>query len=656
MSSRRSRWGGVVTALVMVLGAQTLYAAEAGAQFLTADLAITKTDGVTSVTPGGSTTYTITAENAGPDASGATVADTFPAVLTATWTCVGAGGGTCTAAGSGNINDTVNLPAGGSVTYTASAAIAAGATGSLANTATVTATGGVTDPTPGNNSATDTDTLTPAADLAITKTDGVTSVTPGGSTTYTITASNAGPSNAPGATVADTFPAVLTATWTCVGAGGGTCTAAGSGNISDTVNLPAGGSVTYTVSAAIAAGATGSLSNTATVTAPAGVTDPTPANNSATDTDTLTAAADLAITKTDGVTSVTPGGSATYTVTASNAGPSNAPGATVADTFPAALTATWTCVGAGGGTCTAAGSGNISDTVNLPAGGSVTYTVSAAIAAGATGSLSNTATVTAPAGVTDPAPANNSATDTDTLTAAADLAITKTDGVTSVTPGGSATYTVTASNAGPSNAPGATVADTFPAVLTATWTCVGAGGGTCTASGSGNISDTVNLPAGGSVTYTVSAAIAAGATGSLSNTATVTAPAGVTDPAPGNNSATDTDTLTPPKPPVVAEPPVVVTTQCKSRRHFTIRLKERRERLIRSAKVFVHGRRVAVIRRRSDHRLVAVVDLRDLPKGTYHVVIKARLRNGHRARWVRSYRTCIEPLPPSNDLDNPRAL
>jgi CSLREA domain-containing protein len=118
----------------------------------------------------------------------------------------------------------------------------------------------------------------------------------------------------------------------------------------------------------------------------------------------------------------------------------------------------------------------------------------------------------------------------------------------------------------------------------------------------------------------------------------------------------------PPTPPVVAKPPVVpkprivVTTQCKSRRHFTIRLKERPGRLIRSAKVLVHGRRVAVVRRRSDRRLVAVVDLRGLPKGTYRVVIRARLRNGHRARWVRSYRTCIGPLPSSNHLEDPRAL
>jgi uncharacterized repeat protein (TIGR01451 family) len=154
----------------------------------------------------------------------------------------------------------------------------------------VTAPGGVTDPVPGNNSATDSDTLAPQADLSITKTDGVTAVTAGGTVTYTITASNAGPSTATGATVADTLPAALTgATWTCAGAGGGTCTTSGSGNINDTVNLPVGGSVTYTVTATLSAAATGTLSNTATVAAPGGVVDPAPGNNSATDSDTITA-------------------------------------------------------------------------------------------------------------------------------------------------------------------------------------------------------------------------------------------------------------------------------------------------------------------------------------------------------------------------------
>jgi uncharacterized repeat protein (TIGR01451 family) len=252
--------------------------------------------------------------------------------------------------------------------------------------------------------------------------------------------------------------------------------------------------------------------------------------------------ADLSITKTDGVATATPGGSVTYTITASNAGPSAAPSVTVADTLPAVLTGTWTCVGAGGGTCTASGSGNINDTANLPAGGSVTYTVTASIGAGATGTLANTATVSS--AITDPDPANNSATDTDTLTPQADLGITKTDGVTSATAGGSVTYTITASNAGPSDAPSAMVADTLPAVLTGTWTCVGAGGGTCAASGSGDINDAANLPAGGSVTYTVAASIDAGATGTLANTATVSS--AVTDPNPADNSATDTDTLSPP--------------------------------------------------------------------------------------------------------------
>jgi uncharacterized repeat protein (TIGR01451 family) len=508
--------------------------------FAVADLSVTKTDGVVTAVPGGSVTYTITASNAGPDpVTGGTVADTFPAILTCTWTCVGAGGGTCTASGSGNINDTVNLPVGASVTYTATCAVSSSATGTLSNTATVSG-GAVGDSNAANNSATDTDTLTPQANLGITKTDGVTTATAGGSVTYTITASNAGPSNATGATVADTFPASLTCTWTCVGAGGGTCTASGSGNINGTVNLPSGGSVTYTASCVVSAAATGTLSNTATVAVPAGVTDPTPGNNSATDTDTVGAQADLAITKTDGVTTVTPGGSVTYTITASNAGPSNATGATVADTFPASLTCTWTCVGAGGGTCAASGSGNINGTVNLPSGGSVTYTASCAVSAAATGTLSNTATVTAPAGVTDPTPGNNSATDTDTVAASADLSVTKTDAFDPAAGGINFNYTITVTNAGPSPAASVSLSDTLPAGTTFV-ALSSPGGWSCTtpAVGSGGTVTCSNasLAVGGAV-FTLTVAIAPSTTGTISNTATVSST--TTDPNPGNNSDTET--------------------------------------------------------------------------------------------------------------------
>jgi uncharacterized repeat protein (TIGR01451 family) len=386
--------------------------------------------------------------------------------------------------------------------------------------------------------------LFPVADLSVTKTDGVTTATPGGSVTYTITASNAGPSNAPGATVADTFPASLTCTWTCVGAGGGTCTASGSGNLNDSVNLPAGGSVTYTASCTISAAATGTLSNTATVAAPGGVNDPTPGNNSATDSDTLSPQADLSVTKTDGVTTATPGGSVTYTITASNAGPSNAPGATVADIFPASLTCTWTCVGAGGGTCTASGSGNLNDTVSLPAGGSVTYTASCTISASATGTLSNTATVTAPGGVNDPTPGNNSATDSDTLSPQADLSVTKVDTPDPVTAGNNLTYTITVTNAGPSVAASVALSDTLPAGTTFV-SLASPGGWSCTtpAVGSGGAVSCSNPSFGlAGAVFTLVVKVDPSASGTvLSNTATVSS--ATADPVPGNNSATATTTV-----------------------------------------------------------------------------------------------------------------
>ena len=514
------------------------------------DLAITKTDGSATEVPGTPVTYTIAVTNAGPvGAVGANVADTFPAFLTGvTWTCAGAAGGTCTAAGAGDINDLVNVPVGGSVTYTVSATVSAAATGTLVNTATVTKSAAQLECNFANNSATDTDTLTPQVDLSVTKSDGQTSINAGSPTTYTIQVGNSGPSHAVGATVTDNFPADLTgATWTCSATGGSSCAAGPvAGNISDSVTVLAGGTLTYTVSATVSGSFSGVLSNTATVAAAGGTTDTNSGNNSATDTTTVVPVADLSITKTDGVTTAVPGQSVTYTITASNAGPATATGATVADTFPATLTCTWTCVGAGGGTCTAAGAGNIGDSVNLPAGGSVTYTASCTIAAAATGSLTNTATISG-GGVSDTVPANNSATDTDTLNPQTDVSITKTDGSPTEVPGTPVTYTIVAANAGPSVATGVTVADTFPGTLSGcSWTSLAAGGATGNTVGpvAGDISNGgITLPPASSVTYTATCNIAANATGSLANTATIGA--ATTDPAPGNNSATDTNTLTP---------------------------------------------------------------------------------------------------------------
>ncbi|MEO8460902.1 MAG: proprotein convertase P-domain-containing protein [Dokdonella sp.] len=148
-----------------------------------------------------------------------------------------------------------------------------------------------------------------------------------------------------------------------------------------------------------------------------------------------------------------------------------------------------------------------------------------------------------------------------TCASSADLSITKTDGVATVAPGGVLTYTIVASNAGPGDAPGSTVADTFPAGLTCTWTCAGSGGGTCTAAGAGNIFDTANLPAGSSTTYTASCTVDAGAADGtvIVNSASVGAGTGVTDPNTGNNVAFDTTVVSAPPPPNY-QPPVPLPT------------------------------------------------------------------------------------------------
>ena len=515
-----------------------------------ADLAITKTDGLTDARPGDAVTYTVVVTNAGPSAvDDAIVTDAIPAEIgSPTWTCAATAGSACAAGGAGDLLELVDLLPGGSVTFTVTGTVVAAATGTVTNVAGVATPGGVTDPTPGNNSATDTTAIDPLADLSITKTDGNTTAVAGEPIVYTIVVTNAGPSRIDDAPVADALPAALTgATWTCTATALSACPAAGSGDIATIVDLAAGGTATFTVEATIDAGFTGLLSNSAAVTMPAPGLDPTPANNTATDDTTVAAEADLSVAKTDGVATAVPGTTTTYTVVVSNAGPSDVTGAAVVDDPPAALTGvTWTCAGALGGTCAASGSGSIADTVDLPAGASVTYSVTATISPAATGTLSNTATVLAPFGVLERTPADNSATDTTTLAPEADLSITKTDGVAAAVPGSPVTYTIVATNAGPSAVVGAPVTDTLPAALTgATWTCAGALGGTCAASGSGSIADTVDLPVGASVSYTVTATISAAATGTLVNTAAIAVPSGVTDPDPGDNAATDTDALGP---------------------------------------------------------------------------------------------------------------
>ena len=260
-------------------------------------------------------------------------------------------------------------------------------------------------------------------------------------------------------------------------------------------------------------------------------------------------AADVAISKTDGLASVNPGDPVTYTIVASNASTAAAPVVTVTDVMPAALIgATWTCAATAGSSCPAGGSGNINAPVALAAGGSATFTVNATVSSLASGTLANTASVTvAPL---DPQAGNNSAMDTTTIIAppTANLGVTKTDNLATVTAGAAISYTIVVSNAGPDPVIGATVSDTLPAALaSASWTCAASAGSGCGATtGSGNIATTANLVSGGTATFTVNATVSAAATGTLANTASVALPVGMVDPDAANNSATDSTTIQPP--------------------------------------------------------------------------------------------------------------
>ena len=107
---------------------------------------------------------------------------------------------------------------------------------------------------------------------------------------------------------------------------------------------------------------------------------------------------------------------------------------------------------------------------------------------------------------------------TGTAAASSDLAITKTDGVTTYTPGGTTIYTIVVTNLGPNNSVGAVVTDIFPPAITAVaWTAVYTGGASGPTSGIGNINATVNIPVGGDISYVGTCDIAAGASGNLVN-------------------------------------------------------------------------------------------------------------------------------------------
>ena len=276
-------------------------------------------------------------------------------------------------------------------------------------------------------------------------------------------------------------------------------------------------------------------------------------------------ASDLSITKTH-VGDFTVGVNGVYTLAVRNVGSGNIGGViTVTDTVPAGLDLVsaagsgWACGTAGSTvTCTVTPAGGLASGASLP---DITVTVDPTPAA--VPSVTNTATVSNTNDVNPDNDTSSSVTGIEAAAVVADLAIAKTDGVASVTAGGTTTYTITVTNNGPSPVSGAILADPAVAGLAKTAVACAATPGQCTGGTTPSVAEleggTFALPALASgQTYAIDVTADVTATsGSVVNTATVAAPTGASDPDGTNDSATDTDTVTaapPPPPPPTPTP------------------------------------------------------------------------------------------------------
>lgn len=233
-----------------------------------ADLAVTKS-GPAVAAVGTDVAYTITVSNIGPsDASAVTLSDTIPAQTSFVsmqqnsgplFNCSGTTTVTCTIA---------TLAPTATATFTLTVHV--NTAGSLANTATVSAT--TADPVPGNNSS-QASTAASTVDLSITKSLSAGPYIVDTPVTFTLTVTNNGAVAATNIVVTDPLPGGMSATATtppgaCSGTTIVTCTAA---------TLAAGASTVFTITAKLPR-LPGDYTNTATVSS--ATTEATPADNS----------------------------------------------------------------------------------------------------------------------------------------------------------------------------------------------------------------------------------------------------------------------------------------------------------------------------------------------------------------------------------------
>jgi large repetitive protein len=424
-----------------------------------ADLSLTKTAATTTPRFGDNVSFTVTVNNAGPDAAtGVRVREVLPTGLTfvSAIPSVGAYDAATGAWDVGNIASTQ------SATLNVTARVTGAAP--ITNTVEISASNQF-DPnsTPNNARAGENDqasvTITPqAADLSVSKSVDNPSPTNGAPVSYTVIVRNTGPIAATNVLVVDPIPGGFTFA-SATPSIGAYDVATGRWTVG---TLASNTTATLTISGTyVANGAT--VVNTATATSD--LPDPNPADNTGSIAIPATRA-DLSLTKTSSTATPQFGQNVTFTVTLANAGPDAASAVVVRDALPTGLELVSATPSVGGYDATT-GRWNVA---TLAANANATLSVVARV--NTVQPVTNTAEVVS-SGTFDPnsTPNNNNAAENDQASAAltpqaADLSITKT--VDNPTPpnGATITYTITVTNAGPSAATGTNVTDQLPAGLT----------------------------------------------------------------------------------------------------------------------------------------------------------------------------------------------
>ncbi|MEP3478867.1 MAG: SdrD B-like domain-containing protein [Fuerstiella sp.] len=492
------------------------------------DIQVTKVDNVDPVTAGsgtGNLVYTITAFNDGPlDATGVTISDPFLTALPTGWTLVSAVGSRSTTYVEGTGIWTIgDLDDQESVTLTVTVTVGATAE---ANTVTNTASV-VTVDQPDSNAANDSDSETTliqrVVDIGVQKSDNADTIIAGsgnGNLIYTVSVVNNGVSLATGVEVTDAFlttlPAGFTLDSSSATAGTSFNETTGVWTIGELAPLD---SRLLTLTLTVAATAVdGNVTNTVVVTG-VNETDSNPANDMASEDTTISSAVDIQIEKSDNADTIIAGsgaGNLVYTLTASNNGPSNATGVTVRDAFLAALPTGFqidSAIGTSGSTFD--NSTGIWTIGNIDSAASQTLVVTLTVAANAaSGVVTNVAELQS-VDQTDSDPNNNVDTELTNIIRQVDVSVTKTDNSDPIVAGsgaGNLIYTVTASNAGVSDASGVVIADPFLLILPAGFTLVSAIGSGASSFDTGASEWTIpSLPAGSTETLTLNITVDASA-------------------------------------------------------------------------------------------------------------------------------------------------